>query len=121
LFHFPGQRFGQTLAGGHAILALEERSHVPTPTARTEKIDLQLAAAAKSTSAAAADRRSVSDFVLDSAPARAEETLALRRHLGLDATQWTAFIAALDAPARPLPNVETLFRQASVFEGGVQK
>jgi uncharacterized protein (DUF1778 family) len=96
---------------------------MPTPTARTEKLDLRLTAAAKSTlaAAAAADRRSVSEFVLDSALARAEETLALRRHFGLDATQWTAFIAALDAPARPLPNVDALFRRASVFEGDIQK
>jgi uncharacterized protein (DUF1778 family) len=96
---------------------------MPTPTARTEKLDLRLTAAAKSTlaAAAAADRRSVSEFVLDSALARAEETLALRRHFGLDVTQWTAFIAALDAPARPLPNVDALFRQASVFEGDIQK
>jgi uncharacterized protein (DUF1778 family) len=96
---------------------------MPTPTARTEKLDLRLTAAAKSTlaAAAAADRRSVSEFVLDSALARAEETLALRRHFGLDGTQWTAFIAALDAPARPLPNVDALFRQASVFEGDIRK
>jgi uncharacterized protein (DUF1778 family) len=94
---------------------------MPTPNTRTEKLDLRLTAAAKSTlaAAAAADRRSVSEFVLDSALARAEETLALRRHFGLDATEWAAFIAALDAPARPLPNVEALFRQASVFEGDI--
>ena len=44
-----------------------------TPSTRTEKLDLRLTAAAKQAlhAAAAATRRSVSEFVLDSALARA--------------------------------------------------
>jgi uncharacterized protein (DUF1778 family) len=92
----------------------------PAPTTRTEKLDLRLTPAAKRAlvAAAAADRRSVSEFVLDSALARAEETLAQRRHFGLDAGQWEAFMAALDAPPRDLPQVEKLFDHPSLFEGG---
>ncbi|MGH7233661.1 MAG: DUF1778 domain-containing protein [Nitrospiraceae bacterium] len=69
-------------------------------TARTEKLDLRLTPAAKRTlqAAAAASRRSVSEFVLESALARADETLADRRTFGLNAGQWQAFITALDAP-----------------------
>ena len=85
---------------------------------RTEKLDLRLTPAAKLAlqAAAAADRRSLSEFVLDSALARAEETLAMRRHFGLSTERWEAFMAALDAPPRALPRVEQLFSQPSVFE-----
>lgn len=90
---------------------------------RTEKLDLRLTRAAKQAliAAAAADRRSVSEFVLDSALARAEETLALRQHFGLDAAQWTEFMAALDAAPRELPRVQALFAEPSPFEAPHQK
>lgn len=41
--------------------------------------------------------------MLESALARAEETLPDRQHFGLDAEQWTAFLKALDAPPPPPP------------------
>ena len=87
---------------------------------RSEKLDLRLTPAAKWMlhAAAAAERRSVSEFVLDSALSRAEETLADRRFFGLDAERWAAFLAALDAPPRSLPRLERLFAEPSVFEGG---
>ena len=87
-------------------------------TTRTEKLDLRLPAAAKQAlqAAAAASRRSVSEFVLDSALSRAEETLASRRHFGLDAEKWEAFQAALDAAPRDLPRIRELFAQPGVFE-----
>ena len=86
--------------------------------ARTEKLDLRLSSAAKQTlrAAAAAAQRSISDFVLESALARADETLAERRHFGLDADQWKKFLEALDAPARPLPRVQRLLTEPSVFD-----
>lgn len=89
-----------------------------SPSTRTEKLDLRLTAAAKQALQAAAQstRRSVSEFVLDSALARAEETLAMRRHFGLNAEKWDAFMAALDAPPRELPRIKKLFVKASVFE-----
>ena len=73
---------------------------MPTIT-RTEKLDLRLTSSAKRVlqSAATAARCSVSEFVLESALARAEETLPDRQRLGLDAERWAAFQAALDAPA----------------------
>lgn len=85
---------------------------------RTEKLDLRLSLQAKQTlyAAAAAEHRSVSEFVLESALTRAEETLADRRHFGLGEEAWSAFMAALDAPARALPRVKQLFDEPSVFE-----
>ncbi|MFY9641234.1 MAG: DUF1778 domain-containing protein [Rhodomicrobium sp.] len=89
-------------------------------TNRTEKLDLRLTPKAKRTlqAAATAERRKVSDFVLESALARAEETLAERQRFGLDAERWTAFFEALDAPARDLPRVRRLFEEKSPFEKG---
>ncbi len=87
-------------------------------TARTEKLDLRLTPAAKRAlqTAAAANARSVSEFVLESALARAEETLPDRRRFGLDAEQWAAFQAALDASPRPLPRLARLLNEPSVFD-----
>ena len=90
---------------------------MPT-TARTEKLDLRLTRSAKRTlqSAATAARRSVSEFVLESALARAEETLPDRQRFGLDADRWAAFQSALDAPARPNTRLKRLLEKPSVFE-----
>jgi uncharacterized protein (DUF1778 family) len=83
-----------------------------------EKLDLRLTATAKRTLniAASAAGRSISEFVLESALSRAEETLADRRYFGLDAERWEAFIAALDAPPRDIPALTRLMREPSVFE-----
>ncbi len=91
-----------------------------TRTNRTAKLDLRLTPEAKRTlqAAAAAERRKVSDFVLESALARAEETLAERQRFGLDAERWVAFLEALDAPPRDLPRVRRLFWEPSPFENG---
>jgi uncharacterized protein (DUF1778 family) len=87
-------------------------------TTRTEKLDLRLTLAAKQVlqSAAAANDRSVSEFVLESALARAEEVLPDRRRFGLDAEQWEAFQAALDAPPRALPRLARLLHEPGVFD-----
>ena len=49
--------------------------------------------------AAAVAKRSVTDFVLESALASAAETLADRQSFQLDPEQWEAFVAAIDAPS----------------------
>jgi uncharacterized protein (DUF1778 family) len=87
---------------------------------RSEKLDLRLTPEAKRVlnAAARASRRSVSDFVLESALARAQERLPDRQHFGLDAARWEAFLTALDAPARPLPRLQRLLAEPSVFEHG---
>ena len=85
---------------------------------RSEKLDLRLTPAAKQMlyHAAAAAQRSVSDFVLESALAQAEETLADRRRFGLNAEQWEAFHAALDAAPRRHARLERLFTEPGVLE-----
>lgn len=86
---------------------------------RTEKLDLRLTPEAKRMLAAAAQaqRRSLSDFVLESALGRAEEALADRRAFQLDPAQWEAFMAALDAPPRDMPRLRKLLNEPGVFSG----
>jgi len=87
-------------------------------TNRTEKLDLRLSKSAKQTlqAAATASRKSVSEFVLETALNEAEERLADRTVFTLDEEHWTAFVAALDAPPRRLARLERLFRESSVFD-----
>ena len=66
-------------------------------TNRTEKLDLRLSRAAKKTlqAAASAERKSVSEFVLDTALSEAEERLADRRIFTLDGKGWTLLLRPL--------------------------
>lgn len=85
---------------------------------RTEKLDLRLSKSAKQTLQAAATfaRKSVSEFVLETALSEAEERLADRKIFSLNEKKWEAFIAALDAPPQRKPRLERLFRESSVFD-----
>ena len=85
---------------------------------RTEKLDVRVSPSAKAKlqAAASSTHRSVSDFVMESALSRAEETLADRRVFGLDAEKWAAFQAALEAPPRPLPRLRALLDEPGFFD-----
>lgn len=91
---------------------------MPKTAAKSEKLDLRLTPEMKRVlqSAASARHRSVSQFVLESAMDKAEETLPDRQVFGLDIEQWTAFQEALDAPPRPMPRLAELLAKPSVFE-----
>jgi len=93
---------------------------MPNIETRNEKLDLRLTPSAKRAIqvAAIAARRSVSEFVLESALARAEETLPDRRRFGLSAEQWEAFQAALSAPPQAAPRLARLLKKPRVFERG---
>jgi uncharacterized protein (DUF1778 family) len=98
----------------------EKEIAMPALKTRSEKLDLRLTPDAKQMlqTAAATLQRSMSDFVLESALARAEETLSDRRHFGLSAENWDAFMSALDAPPpqRRHARLERLLAEPSVFE-----
>lgn len=87
---------------------------------RSEKVEMRLSRSAKQIlqTAASAMHRSVSEFVLESALARAAETLPDRQRFGLDKAQWEAFQRALDAPSRPSRRLAKLLKEPSVFERG---
>lgn len=85
---------------------------------RTVKVDLRLSPDAKRTLqlAAAAARRSLSEFVLESALDRAEEQLPDRTRFTLDAARWRAFTQALDGPPRENDKLERLIAKPSLLE-----
>lgn len=85
---------------------------------RKSKLDLRLTPSARQLlrAAAHAEHRSVSEFVLESALARAEEALPDRRRFGLTAEQWEAFQKALNAPSAPSERLARLLNEHSVFE-----
>jgi uncharacterized protein (DUF1778 family) len=89
-----------------------------SPERRTEKLDVRVSPSAKAKllAAATAMHRSMSDFVMESALARAEETLSERRVFGLDTEKWAAFHTALDAPAQPLPRLNKLLDEPGFFK-----
>lgn len=60
----------------------------------------------------------MSEFVLASALALADEALADRRSFGLNAAQWKAFMTELDAPPRPRPRLERLLKEPGFFDAG---
>ena len=86
---------------------------------RMEKLDLRLSRSAKRTleAAASVSSRSLSSFVLESALSRADETLANRRTFLLRRAKWSEFLAALDAPIRPLPRLQRLLAESGFFDG----
>lgn len=85
---------------------------------RTDRIDLRIHPEAKEALQAAATLRhkSVSEFVLESALGAADEVLADRRYFSLNADQWAAFQAALEAQPRPLPRLGRLMREPGIFD-----
>ena len=85
---------------------------------REEKLTIRFGRKAKVvlTTAAEASRQSLDAFVLESALARANGVLADRRIFGLSRKQWKAFVAALDAPARPLPSLQRLLAEPGFFD-----
>jgi uncharacterized protein (DUF1778 family) len=85
---------------------------------RSEKLDLRLTPEAKRklNEAAAASRRSLSEFVLESALARADETLPDRTKFLLGEKQWKVFLAALDAPPKARPRLARLLKEPGVLE-----
>ncbi len=93
---------------------------MPNTETRNQKLDLRLTPSAKRTLqiAALASHRSVSEFVLESALAHAEETLPDRNRFGLNAERWEAFQAALSAPPRRAARLSKLMKEPSVFERG---
>ncbi len=90
---------------------------MPSRPLRSEKLDLRLTRKAKTAlrAAAAASNRSVSEFVLESALARADEALADRRTFGLNTTQWKAFLAALGCSSTSPAPFGTSFEGARIL------
>jgi uncharacterized protein (DUF1778 family) len=85
---------------------------------REDRLEVRLTPKAKLMlkHAAFIERKTVSAFMLDKGLAAAAETLADRRQFPLNAKQYDAFVAALDAPAKPRPRLEKLLKTPSVIK-----
>ncbi len=66
--------------------------------------------------AASLRKKKLSAFILDSAYNVAEELIADKLHFSLPEKQWNAFCAALDAPAREIPQLKQLFTGPKIFD-----
>lgn len=82
------------------------------PARKDERFNLRATPEQRALIRQAADRvgRSYTDFILESATERAVDVLADRRVFILDDDRWDAFVAALDAPAQPVPALVALFK-----------
>jgi uncharacterized protein (DUF1778 family) len=85
---------------------------------RSDKLDIRISPEAKRILQEAARERhtTISQFVIDSALATANDVLAERTRIGLDSEQWTAFMAALDAPPRTHERMKRLLKEASASD-----
>jgi uncharacterized protein (DUF1778 family) len=88
------------------------------PSQRSDKLDIRISPEAKRVLQEAARERhtTISQFVIDSALRAAHEVLAQRTRIGLDSEQWTAFTAALDAPAQRHPRMERLLKEPTILD-----
>jgi uncharacterized protein (DUF1778 family) len=60
--------------------------------------------------------KTVSEFILNAATRAAEDVLADRRQFVLAEPGWTAFLEALDRPAREFPRLRTLLAAPTVLD-----
>ena len=85
---------------------------------KDRRINLRATSVQESLIRAAADKRglSMTDFVLESACTRAEETIADQVHFVLSDKQWKAFNDALERPPRVRPRLRKLLAEPSILE-----
>ena len=84
----------------------------------SERLNLRIAPEVKILIGKAAKLRkySLTDFVVRSSQDAAETVLAEQTRFVLPKAQWLAFNAALDAPAKKIPELKRLLSEPSVFE-----
>ena len=90
------------------------------PLPKTERIDMRVTQSQRELLAEAsrATQTTVTDFVLNAATDAAEQVLADRTEFWLPEDQWSLFVRALDAPARPLPRLRRLLEAPTVLDEG---
>jgi len=90
----------------------------PEADQKSERIDIRTTPKVKHLlqEAASVSNKTVTEFLLDSALTQAAEVLADRRLFLLDDKQWQEFMAALDAPPRPMPRMKKLLTEPSILE-----
>lgn len=86
--------------------------------AKTERLYIRITLEARRLLQQAARERhtTVSQFVLQSALDSANNVLAERSCIKLNAEQWAAFMAALDAPPSRHPRMERLLNEPTILD-----
>lgn len=86
--------------------------------ARSKRFNLRATPKQDSLIRVAAKRQGleVTDFIIESACARAEQTLADQAHFVLDQQEWDLFMKALDEPPQVLSQVKRLFAESPIAE-----
>jgi len=86
--------------------------------AKTDRLDIRITPEARRLLQQAARERhtTISQFVLESALHSANTVLAERSRIALNAEQWTAFMAALDAPPMRHPRMERLLNEPTILD-----
>ncbi len=85
---------------------------------KSARIDVRASAAVKQLlqEAARACHKNVSEFLLEAGITAANQTLANRRHFGLDNAQWEMFQQVLDRPVQSKPRLKKLLTQPGVLD-----
>jgi uncharacterized protein (DUF1778 family) len=91
---------------------------VTTEESRTKRLNLRATPRQESLIRAGAKVRGVNitDFILESACARAEQAIADQTVFALTPRKWKAFIEALDRPPQPKPRLKKLFAEKTILE-----
>jgi uncharacterized protein (DUF1778 family) len=91
---------------------------MPDTSTRSRRIDVRVTHAqdALIREAAALAGETVTGFLLGAAQERARELLDERRHLIVSDQAFARFAAALDAPAKPVPELTELFELPRIEE-----
>lgn len=84
----------------------------------SERLNLRISPGVKDMIQRAAKLRkhSLTDFIVIASQDAAEAVLAEQTRFVLSKEQWTAFNAALDAPAKKIPALRRLLSEPSVFD-----
>lgn len=100
------------------ITAKANPSRKPTSAMRSGRMGLRTtpAQAALIQRAAAATRKSVTEFVLSSVCEMAERTLLDQQFFMVDEQTWQAFQAALERPAQVKKNLQSLITEPAIWE-----
>ncbi len=94
---------------------------ISTPEQRRDRrLQLRSTAREETLIKIAAERQGVNmtDFIMNAARQKAEETLADQTKFVLDEQQWKLFMEALDRPAQEKPRLRKLFAEPHVAERG---
>jgi uncharacterized protein (DUF1778 family) len=96
----------------------ERTTPVARPSIRSQKIDIRITPYAKRVLQEAAREKhtTISQFVLDTALNAAQDVLAERNQIVLNAGQWRKFVAALDAPPRSHPRMRRLLNEPTILD-----